>query len=353
MKLKADLNEIKIHPSSTIEDAIKTLDKVGKKIILVLSQENHLHGVVTDSDIRKALLRGCSISEPINTVMNSNPLVNRLGVNRAQLIAEIDKADIPAVPLVDDRGVVKDIVYGSFVNQKYYHNTTVFILAGGFGTRLRPMTDDCPKPMLQVGERPLLHRVIESFALQGFKKLNISTYYLPHIIEEYFGSGEDFGVSISYVGECEPLGTAGSLGLLDPNEVGDRIIVVNGDVLTNIDFSDVVRFHEEHGSQITMCTKRYPISIPFGVCELDNAKVKGIKEKPTIEYEINTGMYVMSTSVLSLIKSGEYCDMPDLIEQCISKGGLVTRFLFDGYWLDIGSKSDFTQAQNDINQLDS
>ena len=215
MSNESILSEIKVAASSTIEDAIRTLDKSGKKIVLVVDKENRLLGVVTDSDVRKALLRGTAISEPVRLVMNAKPIVNYLGVNKTRLIAEIDKNDIPGVPLINKSGVVEDIVFGSFVRQNYIDDTTVFVLAGGLGTRLRPLTDKCPKPMLRIGDKPLLHRAIENFSIQGFKNIIISTHYLPEVIEQYFGDGSEFGVRISYVNEREPLGTAGSLGLLE------------------------------------------------------------------------------------------------------------------------------------------
>jgi len=225
----------------------------------------------------------------------------------------------------------------------------VIIMAGGLGSRLYPLTADTPKPMLPVGDQPLLQRIITQLRECGFKRIHISTFHCGEKIEEYFGSGADFGVEIEYLVEETPLGTAGALGLM--SNAGLGVLVLNGDILTSIDFNKMIRFHHENHAALTMATHPYRVQVPYGVVESNGHHVLGMREKPQYAFSVNAGIYVLSPQAHASIQKGAHLMMSDLIENLITNRETVIAFPFEEYWLDIGQHEHYEQAQQDVQQL--
>jgi NDP-sugar pyrophosphorylase family protein len=222
-------------------------------------------------------------------------------------------------------------------------------MAGGFGTRLKPLTDNCPKPLLKVGDKPILETVLLSFIKSGFHDFYISTHYLPEMIKEYFGDGEKWGVSINYVYEETPLGTGGALGLLPKDLPELPVIMMNGDVLTKVDIEALLAFHNENDANATMCVREYEYQVPFGVIESEGYKIKSMVEKPMQRFHVNAGIYVVGRKIIEQVNNNEVVDMPTLLERYLDKSVLM--FPFHEYWLDIGRIDDFNRAQIDIQTL--
>jgi NDP-sugar pyrophosphorylase family protein len=260
----------------------------------------------------------------------------------------MNKKELFAIPIVDGNKVVGlETLHHALKKAKF--DNPVFLMAGGFGTRLKPLTDNCPKPLLLVGDKPILETVLVGFIRSGFHDFYISTHYLPEMIRSYFGDGSKWGVSIQYVHEIEPLGTGGSLGLL-PKKLPDLpVIFMNGDVLTKVDFEELLDFHYANNASATMCVREYEIQIPFGVIESDGNVITSMVEKPTQRFHINAGIYVISREIINSVAQNEYVDMPSLLERHLNNN--VIKYPFYGYWLDIGRMDDYNRAQNDIKTL--
>jgi NDP-sugar pyrophosphorylase family protein len=260
----------------------------------------------------------------------------------------MDEKDLISIPLLNN-GKVVGLETLHHVMHKTKYDNPVFLMAGGFGTRLRPLTDNCPKPLLKIGDKPILETLLLRFIKSGFHHFYISTHYLPEMIREHFGAGEKWGVNITYVHENQPLGTGGALGLL-PKDVPDLpLLVINGDVLTKIDFESLLDFHTTKNANATMSVREYDYQVPFGVIESVGYQIKGMVEKPVHRFHVNAGIYVISQSIVKSVKENEYIDMPTLLERYL--GDNVLMYPFHDYWLDIGRMDDFNRAQSDIKTL--
>jgi len=343
--------KILVKPESPIRDALELLDRESLRIAMVVDDALHLLGVVTDGDIRRGLLKNLSLASPVKEVMNSRPIVADIGTSRKELLKLMEHEQLLAIPLINN-GVVAGLEtfqkYGDYLK----YDNPVFIMAGGFGTRLRPLTDNCPKPLLKVGNKPILEIVITSFIKAGFHNFYISTHYLPEMIREYFGNGSKWNVKINYVHEENPLGTGGALGLL-PADIPDLpLIMINGDVLTNVDFERLLDFHNKHDAVATMCVRDYEYQVPFGVIYGENNKIVSMEEKPVQRFFVNAGIYVVSPELRRSVLKNSVIDMPSLLEQSISQQSNVMMFPIHEYWLDIGRIDDFKRAQTDILSLE-
>ncbi len=342
---------ILIGQSSSVKDALRIIDQEALRVGLVIDADQKLLGMVTDGDVRRGILRGISLDAPITKVMNSQPRVALASSSKEELLKLMEKLDILSIPLVDDEGHVVGLqtLRESLLAPVY--DNPVFIMAGGFGTRLRPLTDDCPKPMLKVGDKPMLETLILNFKKAGFHDFYISTHYLPSVIHDYFSDGKHLDVSITYVHEETPLGTGGALGLLPDNLPDLPVILMNGDVLTSIDFKKVLAFHNDCNPAATMCVREYEYQVPYGVIEGDGHKITGMVEKPIHRFFINAGIYVISHEMLKSVNKNERIDMPTLLERHIELGKDVLKFPVHEYWLDIGRMDDFNRAQKDFKML--
>lgn len=344
-----NFRDIVLASSTTIRSAMRVLDKGSLRIALVCDSNNNLLGTVTDGDIRRSLLNNADMDDPVFNVMNNNPTVVLESSSREERLKLMRSKDLLAIPVLNESGAVVSIDTLSQALKPVRLDNPVFIMAGGFGTRLRPLTDHCPKPMLRVGEKPMLEHLIEQFISFGFHNFYISTHYLPEIIRDYFGDGSKWGVSIHYVHENSPLGTGGALGLL-PKDKNSKLplIMMNGDVLTKLNYAELLQHHEKHGFDATICVREDEHRVPFGVIETDNQLITNMIEKPTYHYKINTGIYVLNSEIVNSVNSEYKIDMPTLLEYHRSNSKRVGTYTSYDYWLDIGQMKDYQKAQKDI-----
>jgi NDP-sugar pyrophosphorylase family protein len=283
--------------------------------------------------------------------MFTTPTVAELGTSKKQLLELMNAKQLNSIPIIDN-GTVIGLETIHDVTQKEKYDNPVFLMAGGFGTRLKPLTNNCPKPMLKVGDKPILETVINSFKKFGFINFYISTHYLPEVIQNHFGDGSEFGIKITYVHEETPLGTGGALGLLPDSTPDLPLIMINGDVLTNVNFERLLSFHNENGPAATMCVREYDYTVPYGVIKGHENKVLSMVEKPTYSFFVNAGIYVVSNKLLKKVKENTHIDMPTLLENEIEINNSVLMFPVHEYWLDIGRLDDFKKAQTDIKLYD-
>lgn len=342
--------KVVVSPLYSIKDVLEVIDKEALRVALVVDEQK-LIGMVTDGDVRRGILRGIELSSSVSLIMNTKPVSASKSLSDNELKALMQSKKILSLPITNDQGELVGLktLYETLAIEK--RENPVFIMAGGFGTRLKPLTDDCPKPMLKVGGKPMLEILLDSFKRYGFYRFYISTHYLPEVIMNYFGDGSDFGIDITYVHEDVPLGTGGALSLLPESLPKEPLIMVNGDILTNVDFSKVLNFHEKHQSDATMCVRDYEIKVPFGVIEGRGHEITGIVEKPTYRYFVNAGIYVISNEIIKSLKNNQYLDMPTLFELKKENGDKILKFPIHEYWLDVGRHDDFNKAQVDIHEL--
>jgi NDP-sugar pyrophosphorylase family protein len=276
------------------------------------------------------------------------PLTAPSGTTSAELVVLMRRYDVRQIPLVDDAGVVVDVALLEELIDTEGPPLRAVVMAGGFGTRLGNLTSDTPKPMLPVGDRPLLERIVGQLRDAGIRHVNLTTHYRADAITEYFGDGSSFGVQIEYVSEARPLGTAGALGLVDAD---GPVLVMNGDILTGVDFRALHRFHVEHEADMTVAVRPYELRVPFGVVELDGPIVQGMSEKPLVRGLVNAGIYLVAPDALATIPVGERYEIPQLIDELVAAGRRVVGFPLREYWLDIGQLADYERALVDVERL--
>jgi len=340
-----------VSPELKIEDVLSIIDKEALQLALVVDNNRTLLGIITDGDIRRALIQKKSLDTPLVEIMNNSPTVAEFGATKKELQALMERKKLLAIPLIKSGKIVGLETLHHLLHKPKYENP-IFIMAGGFGTRLKPLTDNCPKPLLKVGDKPILETVLLQFIRSGFYKFYISTHYLPEMIQEHFGDGSRWNVSIEYVYEDSPLGTGGALGLL-PDSLPDLpLIMINGDVLTNLDFSKLLSFHNNNIGDATMCVREYEYQVPYGVVEHEGPIVKSMVEKPMYRFLVNAGIYIIAPVIIKSVAENTIIDMPTLLENNIAEGKTVLNFPIHDYWLDIGRIDDFNRAQVDILNLD-
>lgn len=341
--------------AASIREAIACIDRNAKGIALVVDEHRRLLGTVTDGDIRRAILARSAPDAPVAMLLErkagsdfARPVTAAAGTDRGELLRLMQERCVRQVPLVDEAGRVVGLVTAEELLPVETLPLQAVIMAGGAGTRLRPLTQDVPKPMLPVGGRPMLERLIGQLRDAGIHRVNITTHYKREIIENHFGDGRDFGVQVNYVKEDEPLGTAGALSLMQaPTE---PVLVVNGDILTRLDFRDLLNFHREQDADLTVAVRQYDVNVPFGVIETDGVAVTRVVEKPVLNFFVNAGIYLLEPCVHQAIPNGERIDMTDLIQRLIAQGRRVVSFPVLEYWLDIGHHADYEAAQHTVNE---
>lgn len=340
----------KVFQACSIFETMKIIDESALQIAIVVDKQDKLLGIVTDGDIRRAILREQSLDDPIALIMNQNPVVVREGLDRHAIVAKLQDHGINQAPVVNQAGLVVDLVLFKDLTYKRIKDNPVVLMAGGLGMRLRPLTDQCPKPLLKVGNKPILETILGNFIESGFRKFYFAVNYKAEMIEKYFGDGSQYGVQIQYIYEKKPMGTAGALSLIY-EKISVPILVMNGDILTKVDFNQLLKYHKNSDALATMAVREYNFQIPYGVIHINSNQIINIQEKPVHTSFVNAGIYVLSPEALSRVDKKEFFDMPNLFQKIMAEGKHVTAFLIRDYWLDIGRKDDFEKAQFEYEEV--
>lgn len=345
--------KVLLNPEASILEALKKITEGSAQIVLVVDENRKLLGTVTDGDIRRGILQNYALADPVKNVMNLQPIkIIDDAHNSEELISIMTKHHIRQLPLIDKIGRVCGLQTLDELLHPADKPNLAIIMSGGLGKRLRPLTDDIPKPMLRMGGKPLLEVNIERLRAEGFRRFCITVGYKAEIIREYFGDGSKWNVSIDYIHEEKPLGTAGALRFLEAKEKSP-MIVMNGDLLTTVKFSNLLDFHHRNGADCTICIRELNFQFPYGVVHLANHQVTGIVEKPVYRHYVNAGVYVFEPTLVSKIPVDSYYPMNHFIELIIKEGNKVEAFPLMEYWSDIGQMADYEKAcqEFEINML--
>lgn len=333
-------------PMATLRQAIRNLDETALQIVLIVGSNGVLVGTVTDGDIRRGLLRGLDLGSPVSEIVHREPLVAPPQLARETVLQLMQANKVHQLPVVDkDRRVVGLHLWDELIVPGQRPNVMV-IMAGGQGMRLRPHTEACPKPLLPVAGKPMLEHIVERARAEGFHRFVLTTHYLGHMIEEYFGDGSRWQVHIEYVREEEPLGTAGAIAMLHPRPELP-FLVSNGDVLTDIRYGELLDFHCRHSAAATMAVRLHEWQHPFGVVRIQGVDIVGFEEKPITRSHINAGVYVLDPSALDSLNPGEHCDMPGLFARLQERNARTIVYPMHEPWLDVGRADDFDRAQSE------
>lgn len=339
-----------IGPTTTLRDALQTIDRAGSQMVLVVDENGVLLGTLSDGDARRALLRGLSLADPVSAGMHREPTCAIEGETRQAMLATMRRLGLHQLPILDStrRVVGMEIVDDYFAAPP--RDQWVVIMAGGRGVRLKELTKETPKPMLRVGSRPLLETIVREYVTQGFRNFYVAVNYKGEQIESHFGDGSAFGATIRYLRERDRLGTAGALSLL-PDRPKDAFIVTNADLLTKEDYGEMIDRHVASGADATMAVRDYEMQVPFGVVRHKDGMIESIEEKPIQRFVVSAGMYVLSPSALDHVPRDTLFDMPSLFD-ALGRHGMATRcHPVDGYWLDIGRATDYEKAKSDFNEV--
>jgi dTDP-glucose pyrophosphorylase len=333
--------------NSTIEEALSVIDAGAVKIALVVNDNNQLLGTLSDGDIRRGLLRKKTLNDTIEDIYFKGPITANVSDSREELLRLCSMNRIGQIPIIGkDKQIINLFVLDEGLSQRQYKNTVV-LMVGGLGTRLMPLTEHTPKPMLRVGDKPILQTIVEGFSKHGFTNITMCLGYKSHVIQDFFQDGSAFGVTINYIVENKRMGTAGALSLLKKT-LNEPLFVMNGDLLTNVNFENMLDFHESNNSRATMCVRGYDIEVPYGVVNINDLEIDSIEEKPVHSFFVNAGIYLLEPECIDLVPSDEFYDMPSLFGVLFSNNEKVTSFPLNEYWLDIGNHLDFSRAQIDI-----
>lgn len=338
--------------NSTILEALNAIETESEsiKIAVILDNEKKVIGTITDGDIRRALLKGLNLNSPIQTIYHKNPTLGNINEPKEKIIQKAISKQLYQIPIVDNNGHLISIENLSTLLKVKSKRNRVILMAGGLGTRLRPLTETTPKPLLKVGNKPILETIIENFAKYGFINITISVNYKAKMIQNYFGDGSQFGVNIDYIEETQRLGTAGALGLIK-DKPKEPFFVMNGDLLTNVNFDHMLDFHSHENSIATMGVREYDLQVPYGVIKTEGSSITSIEEKPVHKFFVNAGIYTLSPKVFDYIPENTFFDMPTLFEKLIEEQLKSISFPLHEYWLDIGRISDFEQAQHEYHKI--
>lgn len=343
------LKRLFVSPQQTMLEVMQRINETAQGIGLVVDSEGHLLHTVTDGDLRRAVLAGKDLHGPISQlrIESHRPLTMPASTPRTELARMLHETKLRHIPLVDDELRIVDMIQLDDFLARPPVNVALsaVVMAGGYGARLRPLTNEIPKPMLPLGDKPLVERTIESLRKFGIQRVYMSTHYKPEAFSNHFGDGRAFGVQINYIHEDQPLGTAGVLSALPKGD--DPLLVINGDIITDVSYEAMLRFHQESGAEMTVGVRQYDFSVPYGVMDMDGTNIRGVREKPTHHFFVNAGIYVIERSAVLHVPAGCSFDMPQLIEALISLQKNVIGFPISEYWLDIGHPSDYEKARSD------
>lgn len=334
--------------TATIRDTMQRIDATARGIALVTGTNGELLGTITDGDVRRAILAGRDLFSPVTILLEGRtraPLTATMGTPEHQLLLLLREHSVRHIPLLDSAGRPVKLALLESLTEEPPLPLQAVVMAGGFGQRLRPLTNELPKPMLPVGDRPLLEHIIEQLRRAGIGEVHLTTHYKPEAISDHFGDGDGFGVQIHYVHEERPLGTAGALSLMDRGT--QPLLIMNGDILTKTDFRAMLDFHNDQHAAMTVAVREHQFQVPYGVVQTEGVLITAIQEKPIQRHFINAGIYLLSPECVSMIAPNERTDMPQLITRLIESGRRVVSFPVHEYWLDIGQLPDYERAMED------
>ncbi len=359
-----------INSNKSIFEAVKRIDENGLQLVLITDEEQRLLGIITDGDVRRGIISGVDFSLPVSEIMNRHPISVRQGTSEEEIRRLMTECILHQVPVVDDDGRVVDLVFFIELLRRGKNTIPVVIMAGGLGTRLKEETMNKPKPLVNIGNKPILQTIIEGFVEQGFVNFFLSVNYKSEMIENYFGDGGKYGINIRYLRENKRMGTAGSLSLL-PDDIEYPILVMNGDILTKVKYGDMIRIHKENKATATMAVREFVNTVPYGVIEtksgmeidgkesekqkeittsLPYRQITQIKEKPVNKYLVNAGIYVLSKEAVGYVPQSSFFDMTQLFERIISDDGRAMSYIVDDYWIDIGQIEDLKRARMEFGE---
>ena len=333
-----------LHTSASMHEAVRNLDQVAIKIILVINDGGELEGTLSDGDIRRGLLKGLNLNSGIASVIHHNPLVVPPEMARELVMQLMVANKVQQIPVVDERHHVVGLHLWDEITTPPARPNLMVIMAGGMGTRLHPHTQDCPKPLLPVAGKPMLEHIIERAKLEGFSDFVLAIHYLGQMIENHFGNGERLGVRIDYLREQSPLGTAGALGLLQPRP-DHPFVVTNGDVISDIHYGELLDFHTRHNAAATMAVRVHEWQHPFGVVHTNGVDIVGFEEKPVARSHINAGVYALTPDALNALSVDAHCDMPTLFERLQAQAKRTVAYPMHEPWLDVGRPEDLATAR--------
>lgn len=331
-------------------DAIRILDSSSYYICFVVNDQNQLLGAITDGDVRRGLLKGNNLKDAVELFMNKNPIAGDSQQTRSSLIKQMKDNGIRQIPILDEGKRIVGIEVLQELADSMVHPNPVLLMAGGAGRRLLPLTENCPKPLLKVGTKPVLEIILERFIESGFREFFISVNYHARMIEDYFGDGQKWGVEINYLREEASLGTAGALSML-PNELSHPVLVMNGDLLTKVDFKQVLDFHTTQQVPATMCVREYEFQVPYGVISTQDNMIQRIDEKPVHRYFVNSGIYILNPEVVRTVPKNTHVDMTSIFQRLVDSPTPPAAFPLHEYWLDIGHIDDFRRAEGEFNEV--
>ena len=343
-----ELSQILIKPNTSILDTLKVIDNAAVEIALVVDDNKRLIGTVTDGDIRRGLIKGTKLEEPIDTLMNPSPITAGLNSTDDELLFLMTNRSIKHLPILDkNRRVLRLVLLKDLIKGKKRPNIAI-IMAGGLGSRLGTLTQNTPKPLLPVGGKPVIARIAEQLKSHGIEEIYISINYKGSQIKKWFEENPINGAQISYLEEKEFLGTAGALSLL-PNKPSNPFIVINGDIISPVSFGSLLEFHQQSHKSMTLCTREFNFQVPYGVLKLNGSQLVSIEEKPSQNIFINAGIYVINPELLKYIPEKNRFDMPELINIAIKEGNEIACYPVSDYWLDIGTPQDYIKADKEFN----
>lgn len=342
-----DLTKITITPQTSIKEALACFGHHDRLRMLIVENDK-FQGIITEQDIRRGLLQGLKITDSIQSIVNYKPIVAHINTTKQQLLSLSSKHNVYEIPILGYDGKIAYIQSIFKLIHPHPMENSVVVMAGGLGTRLRPLTNKIPKPMLKIGKKPILQLIVERFLNHGFTNFIFCVNYKSHVIRKHFGDGGQFGASIQYIQEEARLGTAGALGLI--KEIGKQpFFVINGDILTDVNFLEMLKHHQEKKSDITIGTRELNYQIPYGVVSINknNKQITSIEEKPTINFNVSAGIYILEPNILELVPKQEFFDMPSLFHKVLNKKKYnITSFLIEDYWTDIGQHDEYKRAND-------
>lgn len=335
---------------STIRDAISAIETGSLKIALVVDENEHLRGTVSDGDVRRGMLKGIQLDEAVDRIMNSKPHTVPPQMPPQAVLNLMSELHLHQMPVVEADGKLIGLQSIDDLIESPVDDTWVVLMAGGLGTRMKPITETIPKPMISVSGRPLIESIVNGFVSQGFRRFYFAVGYKAEMFRDHFGDGKRFGITIEYLRERERKGTAGALSLL-PERPTSPFLVMNGDLLTNVNFRQLLDFHRQHQAAATMCVREYAYQIPFGVIETEQQRLVGVVEKPTRSVLVNAGIYALDPGVLDHIPADRMYDMTELFSDLVAAGRPTVVFPMREYWLDVGRVEDLERASVDYGKV--